>query len=79
MIDYSYRGWKPYGAGEMACIDAWTTLDPWDNDCNPTEDAISNGCRFEVVNEKCAYLIPPTGAKEHMVHFIPANMEAWEV
>lgn len=71
MRNYTYKGWKPYGAGQMYCVDAWCDAEPWDDDCNPTEEAISNGCTFRVVNKDCAYLIPPNKAEEHMIHFIP--------
>lgn len=55
---YEYNGYVPYGAGECFLVCQWT-----DNhfDGNATENAIKNGCRFEIVDKKNAFLIPPAG------------------
>lgn len=78
MRDYTYRGWTPNGAGMVYCVDAYSTCDPWDDDCNPTQNVIDMGGRFEVVNDRCAFLYPPGRPEEERIAFRPANMTPWE-
>ena len=68
MRTYTYQGYRPYGAGEMFIIDNWASSYPWE-DGNITEEAIQNGCRFEVCDENTAFLIPPAGGVDR-IHFV---------
>lgn len=68
MRTYTYNGYRPYGAGEMAIIDNWANSYPWE-DTNITEEAIANGCRFEIYNDNTAFLIPPAGGVDR-IHFV---------
>ena len=69
MRTYTYNGYRPCGAGEMAIIDNWANSEPWDEDCNPTEEAIAHGCRFEIHGENTAFLVPPSGGVDR-IHFV---------
>ena len=69
MRNYSHKGYHPYGVGEMLCIDCWATSDMFDQECNPTEEAIQNGCKFEIHDEKNAFLYPPIDGANR-VHFV---------
>lgn len=68
MRTYEFNGYRPYGAGEMFLVDNWTNSDPWD-EINATEEAIDNGCRFEIRDENTAFLIPPAGGVDR-IHFV---------
>lgn len=55
MRDYDYKGFKPYGAAEMYCIDMY--VDDSFSD-NVTEEIIKNGVgTFEIINDNRANLV----------------------
>lgn len=69
MVDYSYKGYRPYGAGEMYCIDCqFSEISPKGN---LTEKLIESGrASFEIFNEKEARLIIINGEYKYGLDFI---------
>lgn len=69
MADYNYKGYRPYGAREMYCIDCqFSEISPKGN---LTKKLIENGrAGFKIFNEKEAQLVIIYGERKYGLDFV---------